>query len=61
MTSMRSTTATPRPFRATRNVRLLFAFMAVGRLQPHLAVWVVYLTDYRDLSLAQVGLMETFF
>lgn len=61
MTSRPSTTVAPRPFRATRSVRLLFAFMAVGRLQPHLAVWVVYLTDYRDLSLAQVGLMETFF
>ena len=50
-----------RPFRATRNLRLLLGFMAVGRLQPHLAVWVIYLTDYRDLSLAQVGMMETFF
>ncbi len=48
-------------FSATRNLRLLLTFMAVGRLQPHLAVWVIYLTDYRDLSLAQVGIMETFF
>ena len=35
-----------RPFHATRNLRLLLAFMAVGRLQPHLAVWVIYLTAY---------------
>lgn len=48
-------------FRATRNLRLLSTFMAVARLSPHLAVWVIYLTDYRGLSLAQVGLMETFF
>lgn len=56
-----TSTAEARPFRTTRNLRLLSAFMAVGRLQPHLAVWVIYLTDYRDLSLAQVGVMETFF
>lgn len=58
---MTSTADTPRTFKASRNIRLLLGFMAVGRLQPHLAVWVIYLTDYRDLSLAQVGLMETFF
>lgn len=50
-----------RPFRTTRNLRLLAVFMAIARLSPHLAVWVIYLTDYRGLSLAQVGLMETFF
>lgn len=50
-----------RPFRTTHNLRLLSAFMAIARLSPHLAVWVIYLTDYRGLSLAQVGLMETFF
>ncbi len=59
MTSM--TPRATRPFQTTRNLRLLSAFMFVGRLQPHLAVWVIYLTDYRDLSLAQVGVMETFF
>lgn len=50
-----------RPFHTTRNLRLLSAFMSVARLSPHLAVWVIYLTDYRGLSLAQVGVMETFF
>ncbi|TAK76146.1 MAG: MFS transporter [Dehalococcoidia bacterium] len=50
-----------RPFHTTRNLRLLSTFMAVARFSPHLAVWVIYLTDYRGLSLAQVGLMETFF
>jgi len=55
------TLAAARPFHAGRNLRWLLAFMATGRLNPHLAVWVIYLTDYRDLTLAQVGLMETFF
>lgn len=54
-------TTEARPFRTTRNLRLLAVFMAIARLSPHLAVWVIYLTDYRGLSLAQVGLMETFF
>ncbi len=53
--------AEARPFHTTRSLRLLSAFMAVARLSPHLVVWVIYLTDYRGLSLAQVGVMETFF
>ena len=48
-------------FNVTRNMRLLYAFSFVIALQPHLAIWVVYLTDFRDLTLAQVGLLETFF
>lgn len=41
-----------------RNVRLLTAFDIFADLMPFFAVWVVYLTDFRDLSLAQVGVME---
>lgn len=54
------TTAT-RPFRAARNLRLLYAFGALTGLQPGIAIWVVYLLDFRHLTLAQVGLMEAFF
>ena len=50
-----------RPFRADRNLRLMLGFTLVAQFQPHLAIWVVYLTDYRDLSLTQVGIMEAFF
>ena len=49
------------PFRADRNLRLMLGFTLVAQFQPHLAIWVVYLTDYRDLSLTQVGIMEAFF
>jgi MFS family permease len=41
-----------------RNVRLLTAYNIFADLMPFFAVWVVYLTDFRDLSLAQVGIME---
>ena len=43
---------------ARRNVRLLTAYSVFADLMPFFAVWVVYLTDFRDLSLAQVGVME---
>ena len=49
------------PFRADRNLRLMLGFTLVAQFQPHLAIWVVYLTDYRDLSLPQGGIMEAFF
>ena len=55
------TQAVARPFRADRNLRLMLGFTLVAQFQPHLAIWVVYLTDYRDLSLTQVGIMEAFF
>ena len=48
-------------FRALRNVRLLYVFGIARDFTPMLAIWVVYLTDYRDLSLAQVGFMEGLF
>ena len=44
-----------------RNVRLLTAYEVFAGLIPFLAVWVVYLTDYRDLTLAQVRIMEGVF
>ncbi|MBM3140746.1 MAG: MFS transporter, partial [Chloroflexi bacterium] len=44
-----------------RNVRLFYVITAVVNFAPHVAVWVVYLTELRGLTLAQVGLMETFF
>jgi MFS family permease len=30
-------------------------------VQPHVAIWILYLTDFRELTLAQVGLFEGFF
>jgi len=50
-----------RAFRTLRNIRLLYAFGVAREFTPMLAVWVVYLTDYRDLTLAQVGFMEGIF
>ncbi|MDP6604852.1 MAG: MFS transporter [Dehalococcoidia bacterium] len=52
---------TARPFTAARNVRLLYGYMGVANLQPHLALWVVYLLDFRGLTLTEVGIMEGFF
>ena len=46
----------PRAAVVRRNVRLLTAYEAFAGLMPFLAVWVVYLTDFRDLTLAQVGI-----
>lgn len=54
-------TAAARPFRADRNLRLMLGFTLVAQFQPHLAIWVIYLTDYRHLTLTQVGIMEAFF
>jgi MFS family permease len=42
-------------------VRLLYLFTLVRQSHPHLAIWVVYLTEFRDLTLAQVGILEGFF
>ncbi len=58
---MPRTAVSPAGFRTDRNVRLLYVLGLVTMLQPGLAVWVVYLTDFRHLSLAEVGLMELFF
>ncbi|MDA0301651.1 MAG: MFS transporter [Chloroflexi bacterium] len=51
----------PRPFRVDRNLRLLYALGVFTMAQPGLAIWVIYLLDFRDLTLAQVGLMEAFY
>lgn len=53
--------AAARPFRTDRNLRLMLGFTLVAQFQPHLAIWVVYLTQYRHLTLTQVGVMEAFF
>jgi len=58
-----NTTTAPQNRRAIarRNVRLLTAYNVFADLMPFFAVWVIYLTDFRDLSLFQVGVMEGFF
>ena len=57
-----STTPPASPaFDVTRNVRLLYAHELVSGLVPFLPIWVLYLTDFRGLTLAQVGLLEGFF
>ena len=40
---------------------MLGALVTILTLHPHVAVWVLYLTEYRDISLAQVGIMEGIF
>ncbi|MDA0365096.1 MAG: MFS transporter, partial [Chloroflexi bacterium] len=55
------TTPEPGTFAAGRNVRLLYAYSLCMQLQPHVAIWVVYLTGFRGLTLAQVGTLEAFF
>jgi MFS family permease len=48
-------------FSATRTIRLLYGYHAFSQLQPHLALWIVYLLDFRGLTLTEVGIMEGFF
>jgi MFS family permease len=48
-------------FSATRTIRLLYGYHAFSHLQPHLALWIVYLLDFRGLTLTEVGIMEGFF
>lgn len=50
-----------RPFAVTRNLRLLYTLGTLTMAQPGLAIWVVYLLDFRGLTLTQVGVMEAFF
>ena len=50
-----------RPFVVDRNLRLLNALGVFTLAQPGLAIWVVYLLDFRHLTLAQVGIMEAFY
>ena len=54
-------TTAARPFRVDRNLRLLYALGIFTMAQPGLAIWVVYLLDFRHLTLTQVGIMEAFF
>jgi MFS family permease len=44
-----------------RNIRLFYALAVAREFTPMLAVWVIYLTEFRDLTLAQVGIMEALF
>ena len=48
-------------FEAGRNVRLFYVLGFVRELSPLVVIWVVYLTDYRHLTLTQVGVMEGLF
>ena len=48
-------------FHLARNVRLFYALAVAREFTPMLAVWVVYLTDFRHLTLTQVGVMEGLF
>ena len=57
---MAETVASPR-YDAHRQVRVLTALVTILNLHPHIAVWVLYLTEFRDISLAQVGIMEGIF
>jgi MFS family permease len=50
-----------RMFHMARNVRLFYALAVARDFTPMLAIWVVYLTDFRDLTLTQVGVMEGLF
>lgn len=52
---------TPRAFRVSRNLRLLNVFNFLTEFNPVITIWVVYLTDFREISLFQVGIMEGFF
>ena len=52
---------TRRTFHLGRNVRLFYALAVAREFTPMLAVWVVYLTDFRHLTLTQVGVMEGLF
>ena len=58
---MGSARSAPAAFSTRRNLRLFYVATFVRELAPLLAIWVVYLTDYRHLTLAQVGLMEGLF
>jgi MFS family permease len=59
--AVHSTAMTDATFHFSRNIRLFYAFGFMREFSPILAIWVVYLTDFRDLTLAQVGLMEGLF
>ena len=54
-------TPAARPFHVNRNLRLLNALGVFTYAQPGLAIWVVYLLDFRHLTLTQIGIMEAFF
>ncbi len=55
------TAATAPAFRSETNVRLLYMVTVAMGVQPHMAIWILYLLDFRGLTLAQVGIMEGVF
>jgi hypothetical protein len=44
-----------------RNIWLVRLYVSTLNFAPFLTIWVVYLTDFRDLTLTQVAIMESFF
>lgn len=50
-----------RVFEVGRNLRLVYLLALAREFTPMLAVWVVYLTDFRHLTLTQVAVMEGLF
>lgn len=48
-------------FDLPRNLRLFYVFGFAREFTPLLAIWVIYLTDFRDLTLGQVAIMEALF
>lgn len=55
------TDPTASSFHPRTNVRLLYMFTVAMGAQPHIAIWILYLIDFRGLTLAQVGTMEGLF
>jgi hypothetical protein len=44
-----------------RNIWLVRLYVSTLNFAPFLTIWVVYLTDFRDITLTQVAIMEAFF
>ena len=61
MTANAPAGASSHAFHVGRNLRLFYGLGLVREFTPLLAVWVVYLTDFRDLTLTQIGIMEGLF
>ena len=43
------------------NIRRFYAFDFLGNFQPWIPIWVLYLIEFRGLSLAQVAILEAMF
>lgn len=50
-----------RTFDVSQNLRLVYLLGLAREFTPMLAVWVVYLTEFRHLTLTQVAVMEGLF